>query len=71
MAFFIGCEWVANQAVFGVFTAAAGTILVVAPGREFKVLATNDMEEEISASPAVSNGVLYLRTFDALYAIGE
>jgi outer membrane protein assembly factor BamB len=54
-----------------IIPARNGTILVVAPGREFKVLATNDMEEEIAASPAVSNGVLYLRTFDALYAIGE
>lgn len=48
-----------------------GNIMVVAPGREFKVLAINDIEEEISASPVVSNGMLYLRTFDALYAIGE
>jgi outer membrane protein assembly factor BamB len=54
-----------------IIPARNGTILVVAPGREFKVLTSNDMEEEISASPAVANGVLYLRTFDALYAIGE
>lgn len=52
-------------------TARNGNILVVAPGREFKVLAINDMEEEISASPVISNGVLYLRTFDALYAVRE
>jgi hypothetical protein len=27
------------------------------------------MGEQISASPAVANGTLYLRSFDALYAI--
>jgi uncharacterized membrane protein YeaQ/YmgE (transglycosylase-associated protein family) len=29
LAFFVACEWAGNQAVFGVFTAAAGAILVV------------------------------------------
>jgi len=51
--------------------ARAGHIKVVAPGREFKEIAANEMGEEISASPAISGGVLYLRTFDALYAIRE
>jgi outer membrane protein assembly factor BamB len=32
-------------------------------------LATNSMGENITASPVISNGTLYLRTFDALYAI--
>lgn len=41
-AFFIGCEWAANQAVFGVFTAAAGAILVVAMLQESHRLAFND-----------------------------
>jgi outer membrane protein assembly factor BamB len=54
-----------------IIPARNGKITVVAPGREFKQLAVNDMREEISASPVVSNGVLYLRTFDALYAIRE
>jgi outer membrane protein assembly factor BamB len=46
-----------------------GTVSVVKPGKEFEILATNDMEESITASPVVSGGTLYLRTFDALYAI--
>jgi len=41
-AFFIGCEWAANQAVFGVFTAAAGVILIVAMLQESHRLAFND-----------------------------
>ena len=44
---------------------------VVKPGKEFEILATNDLGESISSSPAISNGRIYLRTFDALYAIGN
>jgi diguanylate cyclase (GGDEF)-like protein len=42
VAFFIGCEWAANEAVFGVFTAAAGAILIVAMLQESHRLAFND-----------------------------
>lgn len=52
-------------------SARDGTVSVCAPGKEFKLLATNKMEESLSASPAVSGGRIYLRTFDALYAVGE
>jgi outer membrane protein assembly factor BamB len=44
---------------------------VVAAGREFKIVSTIKMGEEMSASPAISNGRIYLRSFDALYAIGK
>lgn len=43
---------------------------VVQAGPEFKLLATNDLKEIVYASPAVSNGRLYLRGRDHLYAIG-
>ena len=42
LAFFIGCEWATNATVFGVFTAAAGAILVVAMLQESHRLAFND-----------------------------
>jgi len=42
IAFFIGCEWAHNEAVFGVYTAAAGVILVVAMLQESHRLAFND-----------------------------
>ena len=42
VAFFIGSEWAANGAVFGVFTAAAGAILIVAMLQESHRLAFND-----------------------------
>ena len=41
-AFFIACEWAADEVVFGVYTAAAGMILVVAMLQESHRLAFND-----------------------------
>jgi outer membrane protein assembly factor BamB len=52
-------------------TARDGTVTVVKAGKEFEVLASNDMEESITASPLISNGTLYLRSFEALYAIRQ
>jgi diguanylate cyclase (GGDEF)-like protein len=42
LAFFVACEWARSEAVFGVFTAAAGAILVVAMLQESHRLAFND-----------------------------
>ncbi|HLX81426.1 MAG TPA: GGDEF domain-containing protein [Burkholderiales bacterium] len=42
VAFFIACEWAASGAAFGVFTAAAGAILLVAMLQESHRLAFND-----------------------------
>ena len=43
-----------------------GLVTVIAADKEFKVLATNDLKEPITASPVFSNGRLYLRSFNAL-----
>jgi outer membrane protein assembly factor BamB len=48
-----------------------GTILVLEVGREGSVLSRNELGEETLASPAVSDGKLYVRTFDALYCFGN
>lgn len=48
-----------------------GEILVVAAGREFKPLATNPMGELLMATPALSEGVLYVRSSASLFAIGR
>lgn len=48
-----------------------GTVTVVKAGRDFKIVAKNTLDEAISASPVISGGRLYLRSFDALYAIGK
>ncbi len=49
----------------------SGTVTVVKAGRDFDIVSQNKLGEAISASPAVSNGRIYLRSFDALYAVGK
>ncbi|EAQ79628.1 outer membrane protein assembly factor BamB family protein [Blastopirellula marina] len=51
-------------------TSRDGQVTVVKPGPKFEILAENKLDEEISASPAISGGRIYLRTFKALWAIG-
>ena len=46
-----------------------GTVTVVAVGTEYNELAVNELDETLCASPVISGGRIYLRTFDALYAI--
>ena len=48
-----------------------GTVYVIAAGGDYKLLAENQMGEPVFASPAISEGVLYLRTTKRLIAIGE
>lgn len=48
-----------------------GKIHVIETGRTFRKLATNHMEEQTMASPAISDGMLYLRTRHHLYCIAE
>jgi outer membrane protein assembly factor BamB len=43
---------------------------VLAPGREYKLLAENDIGETVMATPAISGGVLYVRGGKHLFAIG-
>jgi outer membrane protein assembly factor BamB len=48
-----------------------GDIIVVAAGREFRQLATNSMGELLMATPALSDGVMYVRTARSLFAVGR
>ena len=50
-------------------TARDGVCTVVKTGREFEVVHENDLGEPQTASPVISNGTLYMRTYEALYAI--
>jgi hypothetical protein len=47
-----------------------GRITVLRAGAEWEVLGVNDLAEEIHATPALSEGRLYVRTRGALYAFG-
>ena len=51
-------------------TARSGIVTVVKAGPQFEIVSQNDMQEPITASPVMSGGRIYLRSFDALYAIG-
>jgi outer membrane protein assembly factor BamB len=48
-----------------------GEMLVVTAGPEFKHIATNSMDELMMATPALSDGVMYVRTSASLVAIGR
>jgi len=52
-------------------TARDGRVSVVKAAEKVEIIAENDLAEDISASPAISNGVIYLRTFKHLWAIAK
>lgn len=48
-----------------------GEMLVISAGDAFKHLTTNTMGEMLMATPALSNGVMYVRSSKSLFAIGR
>lgn len=52
-------------------SARDGTVNVIKGGRNFEKLAKNSFGEALTASPAVSEGTIYFRTFKALYAVRQ
>ena len=48
-----------------------GDVIVVAAGPEFKHLSTIAMGELLMATPAIANGVMFVRSSTALWAIGR
>jgi outer membrane protein assembly factor BamB len=48
-----------------------GEMLVVEAGAAFKLIATNSMGEMLMATPALSEGVMYVRALSTLFAIGK
>jgi outer membrane protein assembly factor BamB len=48
-----------------------GEILVVSAGDKFTHIATNTMGELLMATPALSDGVMYVRSSESLFAIGK
>jgi outer membrane protein assembly factor BamB len=47
------------------------TLVFAADPKEWKLLATNDLGERINATPAISDGQMFIRSWKALYCIGE
>lgn len=54
-----------------IVTDRKGTVFVVKAGPELEVLSKLQLKEETTASPAISNGRVFVRTYKALYAFGE
>ena len=48
-----------------------GEMLIIAAGDKFVQIATNSMGELLMATPALSGGVMYVRSSTSLFAIGE
>ena len=48
-----------------------GRVHVIEAGPEFREIAVNEMGEPIMATPAFSEGVLFVRTSERLVAIGD
>jgi len=48
-----------------------GDILVITAGEKFNQIATNSMGELLMATPALSEGVMYVRSATSLFAIGQ
>ena len=48
-----------------------GEMLVISAGKQFAHIATNSMGEMLMATPALSEGVMYVRSSASLFAIGR
>jgi outer membrane protein assembly factor BamB/protein tyrosine phosphatase (PTP) superfamily phosphohydrolase (DUF442 family) len=48
-----------------------GEIIVVSAGEKFNHIATNSMGELLMATPALSDGVMYVRSSQSLFAVGR
>ncbi|HUG80239.1 MAG TPA: PQQ-binding-like beta-propeller repeat protein [Bryobacterales bacterium] len=48
-----------------------GKVVVLSAAGDWEILAVNDFESDIYATPAISEGKMYIRTRNALYAIGS
>ena len=53
------------------FTSDKGETAVVKTGPEFNLIATNRLDENTDASPAISNGQIFIRTWSSLYCISS
>jgi hypothetical protein len=57
--------------VFNTKPSEDGEIYVVKAGPKYELLATNSMGELIMATPAISDGMIFVRTTRSLYCIAE
>ena len=53
------------------FASETGEVYVLRAGPEFELLATNVMDEVVMATPAISNGLMVVRTLGHVVGLGE
>jgi outer membrane protein assembly factor BamB len=53
------------------FQSSDGHCTVIKPGSTLEVVSTNELDEPVTASAVVADGVLYIRSYKALYAIAN
>lgn len=49
---------------------ASGKVTVLKAGAQWEILAMNDLDEEVWATPAIAGNNLYIRTRNTLYSFG-
>lgn len=64
---FTSSPWAANGKIYCLD--GEGKTFVLQAGPEYNLLARNDLEEMTWSSPALADGILYLRTLEHLYCI--
>ncbi|MBI9016846.1 MAG: PQQ-binding-like beta-propeller repeat protein [Phycisphaerae bacterium] len=52
-------------------TSHKGETFIVEAASEFKLIGSNKLQESVTASPAIANGIIYIRTKNHLFAIGK
>jgi hypothetical protein len=48
-----------------------GQVSVVQAAGDWRVLAVNELDDEVFATPAIADGRVYIRTRGALYCFGK
>lgn len=70
----VPATFIASMVAFGdkiLQSSEDGDVFVIQAGPEHKVVATNKLGEPIYASPALADGIIYIRGEQHLYAIGK
>jgi outer membrane protein assembly factor BamB len=49
----------------------SGKVILVRADQDLEMLSSIELGEETLSSPAISNGKIFIRTFEALYAFGK
>ena len=49
----------------------SGVMTILKAGREWSILSSHDFGERMMATPVISNGVMFIRTEEALYSYSK